>query len=63
MTVESPPGVNNQASSFDQFAPSYDAALQRGLSVSGESCNYFAEQRVLWFRKRLQTRELAPPKS
>ena len=31
---------------FDQFAQNYDAALQQGLSVSGESKEFFAAGRV-----------------
>lgn len=50
---------DRQAAAFDQFAANYDEALQRGLAVSGESRDYFAEQRVLWLRKRLLALEIA----
>jgi SAM-dependent methyltransferase len=36
----------NPASMFDDYARAYDAELQRGLSLSGESKVFFAEQRV-----------------
>ena len=38
---------------FDQFAGDYDAALNQGLKFSGETKEYFAENRVKWFKKRL----------
>jgi trans-aconitate methyltransferase len=38
---------------FDQYAQNYDAALARGLSASGESREYFAEQRVKWLARCL----------
>jgi SAM-dependent methyltransferase len=39
---------------FDEFALDYDAALAKGIAVSGESKDYFAEGRVKWLRKSLQ---------
>ena len=33
---------------FDEFADDYDAALARGLAVSGESRDYFARRRTEW---------------
>jgi SAM-dependent methyltransferase len=41
-------------SEFDQYASDYERALQQGLSVSGESSDYFAVGRVRWLRKRLE---------
>lgn len=41
-------------SGFDQYANDYETALQQGLSVSGESSDYFAVGRVRWLRKRLE---------
>jgi SAM-dependent methyltransferase len=38
---------------FDRFAEDYDAALNRGLSVSGEAKEFFAEGRLRWLRHRL----------
>lgn len=40
-------------SEFDSYAADYDAALERGLSVSGEDKNYFARGRVEWLAGRL----------
>ena len=33
---------------FDEYAGSYDRALNRGLSLSGEPKEYFARERVRW---------------
>ena len=38
---------------FDAFATDYDAALERGLSVSGEDKNYFARGRIQHTAHRL----------
>jgi len=40
--------------SFDEYADDYDASLQKGLAVSGEGKDYFAEGRVRWLARRLQ---------
>jgi SAM-dependent methyltransferase len=40
-------------SEFDDFAATYDAALNKGLSLSGESKDYFARERVRWLAGRL----------
>jgi SAM-dependent methyltransferase len=40
--------------SFDKYAAEYDNALSQGLSVSGETKNYFARRRIEWLRDRLQ---------
>ena len=45
---------------FDEFAERYDEALQRGLAVSGESKDYFAEGRARWVRRRLAELGHAP---
>ena len=47
--VQTPPATPE----FDQFAGDYDAALNQGLKFSGETKEYFAENRVQWLRKRL----------
>lgn len=39
---------------FDAFAESYNEALQRGLHVSGERKEFFADGRIHWLRRRLQ---------
>ena len=38
---------------FDAYAATYDAALARGISISGEDKNYFARGRVLWLSRHL----------
>ena len=38
---------------FDDYAENYDAALDRGLSVSGEGKDYFAQERVTWLARKL----------
>jgi SAM-dependent methyltransferase len=57
MSTEAPIYNNPE---FDQFADDYDAALQQGLSVSGESKDYFAEGRVKWLAARLEDLGFAP---
>jgi SAM-dependent methyltransferase len=38
---------------FDAYAANYDAALNRGLALSGESKEFFADGRARWLRKVL----------
>lgn len=45
---------NNSHSEFDRFASNYESTLQEGLSVSGESANYFALGRMRWLRKQIE---------
>lgn len=45
---------------FDQFADDYDSALQQGLSVSGESKDFFAEGRVKWLAAKLAQLSFTP---
>lgn len=40
---------------FDEFRGSYDEALQRGLSLSGESKEFFADGRLMWLRRYLDS--------
>lgn len=40
---------------FDQYAEGYDAALAQGISISGESKDYFAEGRAKWLEYCLQS--------
>ena len=44
---------------FDAFAENYDEALQRGLKVSGEGKEFFADGRISWLQRRLQERSHA----
>jgi len=39
---------------FDAYAEEYDAALARGISVSGEQKDYFAQRRIEWLRDCLR---------
>ena len=48
------------AAEFDTFAADYDAALNEGLSVSGEDKNYFARGRVEWLRRCLSRLDFSP---
>ena len=48
-------------SEFDDYANSYESALQKGLGVSGESSEYFAIGRVKWVRRRLEKLIGYPP--
>jgi SAM-dependent methyltransferase len=45
---------------FDEYAADYDAALRRGLAVSGESKEYFARERVAWLARRLRELRVRP---
>jgi SAM-dependent methyltransferase len=38
---------------FDAWSSNYDAALERGLSLSGEGKTFFAQGRMRWLRRRL----------
>lgn len=38
---------------FDAYAANYDSALNQGLSLTGESKEYYAAGRVRWLRSRL----------
>jgi SAM-dependent methyltransferase len=45
---------------FNAYAEQYDTALQRGLSVSGETKDYFARGRINWLAQRLRELNLRP---
>lgn len=45
---------------FDEFADNYDEALEKGLQVTGEDKDYFAQGRVSWLAKRLRTLSFSP---
>jgi SAM-dependent methyltransferase len=51
MSTEAPVYHNPE---FDQYAEDYDAALAKGLSISGESKDYFAEGRAQWLGECLK---------
>jgi SAM-dependent methyltransferase len=48
MASPTPEQAGGSAPEFDQFAGDYDAALNRGISLSGEGKDYFIERRVDW---------------
>ena len=48
--MSKPPGT---PPAFDAYAEAYDAALARGISVSGEDKAFFASGRVRWLARRL----------
>jgi SAM-dependent methyltransferase len=50
---EEPAGTGSE---FDPYAEHYGHALAQGISVSGETKDYFARARVDWLRKRLAAR-------
>lgn len=41
---------------FDRFGETYEAALARGVSVTGESARFYAEERVAWLATLLARR-------
>jgi len=45
---------------FDAFAGDYDAALEKGISVSGEGKEFFAKGRVAWLAKCLKIEGYSP---
>ncbi len=45
--------MTNTTAEFDAFAADYDLALERGLNLTGQSKDYFAEARLRWLRSRL----------
>jgi SAM-dependent methyltransferase len=47
-------------SEFDAYAGHYDSALNQGLSLSGESKEYFARVRVRWLAARLSDLGVQP---
>jgi SAM-dependent methyltransferase len=49
-----------ESAAFDACAWSYDAALNRGISVSGESKEYFIRRRVEWLASRLRQQAWRP---
>jgi SAM-dependent methyltransferase len=44
-------GDKTQPVNFDAFAGEYDAALDRGISLSGEGKDFFARGRVEWLKR------------
>jgi SAM-dependent methyltransferase len=51
---------SHESAVFDEYSHEYDAALARGISVSGEDKDFFARGRVLWLKKCLQEMKSQP---
>jgi trans-aconitate methyltransferase len=45
---------------FDEYAEGYDAALDRGISFSGEGKDYFARRRIEWLGQCLKVLSECP---
>ena len=45
---------------FDSYAEEYEAALACGISVSGESADFFAQSRIAWLARCLRQFPLRP---
>jgi SAM-dependent methyltransferase len=50
----------NETAAFDAYAKAYDAALNRGIAISGESRDYFARTRIEWLSFRLRQHACHP---
>lgn len=44
----------HNSTEFDAYAANYDSALQQGLSLTGETKEYYADGRVRWMKQKLQ---------
>jgi len=56
--MNKPPSYHNPE--FDHFAEDYDEALEKGIAVSGEHKEYFAQGRVKWLDRRLSCLNFTP---
>jgi SAM-dependent methyltransferase len=50
----------SSGTNFDDYAADYDAALARGVSVSGENKDFFAQGRVAWLAQCLNDLAFTP---
>src|ERR1700737_4145018 len=57
-SIESPD--SGEPDDFDSYAADYDAALDRGIGVSGEDKTYFARGRIAWLAKCLDHLQVRP---
>lgn len=53
---------SSKPAEFDGFAADYDAALNKGISLSGEAKDYFIEGRIAWLKRCLDRLGLTPAK-
>ena len=61
MTAREPVSTGPDAAEFDEYADSYEEALQRGVGLSGEDSSYFAVERVAWVGRQLERMGLRAP--
>ena len=54
--------ADSVTATFDDTAARYEEELNRGVSLTGESREFFAEQRVQWVVERLRASGCAPTK-
>lgn len=54
------PDASDGTAEFDRYAADYDASLNQGLKVSGESKEYFASGRLRHLRARFDSLNFAP---
>ncbi len=52
--------MTDPAREFDSYAGDYDAALEKGIAVSGESKEFFARERLRWLKTRLDEMAFRP---
>jgi SAM-dependent methyltransferase len=55
-----PDAPNQVPAEFDEFAGDYEAALEQGISLSGEDSGFFASGRVTWLGERLEELGVRP---
>jgi SAM-dependent methyltransferase len=60
MSPDRPPDASAGIAGFDRYAADYDATLNRGLRISGESKEYFASGRLRHLRARFDSLNFAP---
>ena len=53
-------GPDSQAAVFDVTAGQYDEELNKGISITGETKEYFAEQRLAWVAQRMAALGIHP---
>lgn len=46
--------TNRSHAEFDDYADDYDAAMAHALAISGESIDFFAQERIAWLRQYLK---------
>lgn len=51
---------HDSLAAFDTYAAEYEEALARGISLSGESSDYFARHRIEWTKRYLKSLSVTP---